>query len=366
VVVAGARPNFVKVAPLIRELEARAAAGHAVTTRFVHTGQHYDAALSQSFIDDLQLPAPHHCLEVGSASHAAQTGAVMERFEDVCVREAPDVAVVVGDVNSTMACALVGAKLGVVVAHVEAGLRSYDRTMPEEINRVVTDHVSDILFAPSEDGRVNLQAEGISPERVFVVGNIMVDSLLAQRRRAASASVRATLGLEERRFAVLTLHRPSNVDDPERLAGLLESIGTLPVPVIFPVHPRTRKRLDDFAMAGRIDGSNLRLVDPLGYLSFLDLVDHSAVVLTDSGGLQEETTVLGVPCLTLRENTERPITVTEGTSLLVGTNPSRIREAAMAALSGAGKGGTVPQLWDGHTAGRIADVLLAWPVPPPS
>jgi UDP-N-acetylglucosamine 2-epimerase (non-hydrolysing) len=356
--VVGARPNFMKVAPIVEAMKRRE---REFAPLVVHTGQHYDAAMSDSFFRDLELPPPDVYLGVGSASHAAQTAAVMERFEPVVIREKPDWVIVVGDVNSTLACALVCAKLGIKVAHVEAGLRSRDRTMPEEINRLLTDQLADLLFTPSADAGENLRAEGIPAERIRFVGNVMIDSLLKHLPRAQESTVRQDLQLNE--YAVLTLHRPSNVDDPgtlERILGAIEKIGNR-IPVIFPVHPRTKKMIIDLPLAERLlnAANGLSLINPLGYLDFLSLYSGARLVLTDSGGIQEETSVLGIPCLTLRENTERPITVEMGTNKIVGTDPGKIIEAAFAALDETIKPHPVSiPLWDGHAAERILDALI--------
>jgi UDP-N-acetylglucosamine 2-epimerase (non-hydrolysing) len=356
--VVGARPNFMKVAPIVAEMKRRE---REFTPRVVHTGQHYDSMMSDAFFRDLELPEPDVYLEVGSASHAAQTAAVMERFEPVVLQEQPDWVLVVGDVNSTLACALVCVKLGVKVAHVEAGLRSRERTMPEDFNRLLTDLIADLLFTPSRDADQNLRAEGIPQQRIRWVGNIMIDSLFKHLARAGESTIREELGVGASPYAVLTLHRPSNVDEPttfERILAALEEIA-LRIPVIFPVHPRTRKTIAEFGFAGRIERSKgLRLIEPLGYLDFLRLYSGAHLVLTDSGGIQEETTVLGIPCLTLRETTERPITVEMGTNTIVGSNPARITTAAFAALNGSKSSNhRVPPLWDGHTAERILNAL---------
>jgi UDP-N-acetylglucosamine 2-epimerase (non-hydrolysing) len=356
--VVGARPNFMKVAPLVDAMKRQPA---QFTPLVVHTGQHYDSLMSDLFFRELDLPAPDVHLGVGSASHAVQTAAVMERFEPVVLREKPDWVLVVGDVNSTLACALVCVKLGIKVAHVEAGLRSGDRTMPEEINRLLTDQIADLLFTPSTDGDVNLRAEGIPQARIRFVGNIMIDSLYKHLERARQSTIREQLGLTKHPYAVLTLHRPSNVDDPQvfgRILRALETIGAK-IPIVFPVHPRTRKTLSELGLAERIENAKgLRLIEPLGYLDFLGLYSNARLVLTDSGGIQEETTVLGVPCLTLRENTERPVTVEMGTNIIVGTDPEKITTHALAALNGSGnKTGRTPPLWDGQTAERILAAL---------
>ena len=353
----GARPNFVKAAPLLEASRAHP----GVETLLVHTGQHYDDALSGALFRDLELRAPDVNLEVGSGSHARQTASVMCAFEPVVLGWRPDVVVVVGDVNSTLACALVCAKLGVRVAHVEAGLRSRDRTMPEEVNRLLTDQLSDLLLTPSADADRNLAGEGIPPERVRLVGNVMIDSLLKQLGRAAGSRVREELGLGGADYAVVTLHRPSNVDEPGVLGRILSALGRIGerLPVVFPIHPRTRTRLEGFGLGGAA-GAGVRFVEPLGYLDFLRLYSGARLVLTDSGGLQEETTALGVACLTLRENTERPVTVELGTNRVVGTDPARIVAVAEAALAQDRQKGPprVPPLWDGRTAGRILDALL--------
>ena len=350
-VIAGARPNFMKVAPILAELSLR-----GTPATLVHTGQHYDPAMSDVFFDELGIPAPDHHLEVGSASHAVQTARIMEAFEPVVVAEKPDVVVVVGDVNSTVACALVAAKLGVEVAHVEAGLRSRDWSMPEEVNRLVTDRLSQYLFAPSADGVENLRAEGYPAASIHLVGNVMADTLLANLDRARARSTLADLAVDPGGYALLTLHRPSNVDDPGVLAGILHAIGTIAarMPVVWPVHPRVRARL-----AASATPAGLRLIDPVGYLDAIALQAGAALVLTDSGGLQEETTILGVSCLTLRENTERPITVEHGTNVVAGTDPVDIVRLAFEALDGAPRPISRPPLWDGRTAERIVSVLSA-------
>src|SRR5678815_5011002 len=356
--VVGARPNFMKVAPIVAAMKKRP---DTFLPLVVHTGQHYDRAMSDSFFRDLDLPQPDTHLGVGSGSHAAQTAAVMERFEPVVLREKPDWVLVVGDVNSTIACALVCVKLGIKVAHVEAGLRSRDRTMPEEINRLLTDQIADLLFTPSHDADENLIAEGIPKERICFVGNVMIDSLQRSLEVARALPTREQLNLKEIDYALLTLHRPSNVDlrdSFERILAALEVIATK-LPIVFPVHPRTRKTIAELGLSDRVESiKDLRIVEPLGYLDFLNLSSSARLVLTDSGGIQEETTALGIPCLTLRENTERPITVELGTNVVVGTDPQKIVNAAAAALNGAGpKIAQQPPLWDGHTSERILDVL---------
>lgn len=356
--VAGARPNFMKVAPLVSAMERRAT---EFSRLLVHTGQHYDANMSDAFFRDLELPAPDVYLGVGSDTHTAQTAAIMKAFEPVVVKEKPDWVIVVGDVNSTLACALACAKSGVKVAHVEAGLRSRDRSMPEEINRLLTDQIADMLFTPSHDADENLLAEGIPPERIHFVGNIMIDSMLGNLERAKRSTVRTELGVEGQNYALLTLHRPSNVDDRAafaRILDALEAIGAR-VPIIFPAHPRTRKTIAGLCLTERIERSKgLRLIEPLGYLDFLRLMTGARLVLTDSGGIQEETTVLGIPCVTLRETTERPITVEMGTNTIAGTDAAKIVNAALTALDSSGKSGPcIPPLWDGKTADRILNAL---------
>jgi UDP-N-acetylglucosamine 2-epimerase (non-hydrolysing) len=348
--VAGARPNFMKVKPVLDALERRGA-----TVILVHTGQHYDVGMSDVFFADLGLRAPDHHLGVGSGSHAEQTSAVMTAFEPLVASEKPDVVVVVGDVNSTMAAAVVAAKAGPIVAHVEAGLRSRDWSMPEEINRVVTDRVSDHLLAPSPDAVDNLQAEGYRPDQIHLVGNVMVDTLLANLDRARRRPVLADLGLEAGRFGLVTLHRPANVDDPATLAGLAAALATLSaeLPLIVPAHPRARMAL----LAADLPPT-VRVIEPAGYLDFIALEAAARLVLTDSGGVQEETTALGVACLTLRDNTERPITVTEGTNIVVGRQPERILDQARRVLAH-GIEPRCPALWDGRAGERVAEVLMA-------
>ena len=357
--VVGARPNFMKVAPIVAAMKRRE---RQFAPLLVHTGQHYDSMMSDAFFRDLDIPQPDIDLEVGSASHATQTAAVMERFEPVVLKEKPDWVLVVGDVNSTLACALVCSKLGVKVAHVEAGLRSRDRTMPEEINRLLTDQIADLLFTPSQDADANLRAEGIPEQRIRFVGNVMIDSLFQHLARAKESAIGNDLGVAGQDYAVLTLHRPTNVDEPETFARLLDALEEVgrSLPIIFPVHPRTRKTIAALGFGERIQSTpGLRLIDPLGYLDFLGLYSRARLVLTDSGGLQEETTVLGIPCLTLRENTERPITVELGTNRIVGTDRKKITSAAFATLNGSIiKDRRVPPLWDGHTADRILDALV--------
>jgi UDP-N-acetylglucosamine 2-epimerase (non-hydrolysing) len=350
--VVGARPNFPKIAPLARVLGER-----GIPQILVHTGQHYDENMSKVFFQDLEMPTPDFYLGVGSGSHAEQTAKVMIAFEKIVLEQKPDLVVVVGDVNSTLACSIVCAKLWVPVAHVEAGLRSNDMRMPEEVNRLVTDRLSELLLTPSPDGDANLLREGAPRERIHRVGNIMIDSLVAGLEKAERSDVLERLGLPPGGYGVLTLHRPSNVDDPGVLSSILGAIGKVAarIPILFSCHPRTASRLDTIGAP-----PGIRVVPPLGYIDFLKVTRHSRLVLTDSGGLQEETTWFRVPCITIRENTERPITVTEGTNVLAGTDPRRIEQSALDALEGRFKAGRVPDLWDGRTAGRIADVFQAW------
>jgi UDP-N-acetylglucosamine 2-epimerase (non-hydrolysing) len=336
-----------KVAPVMNALKTRK---HVVQT-LVHTGQHYDANMSDVFFEQLGIAAPDVNLAVGSGTHARQTAEIMTRFEPVLLDREPDIALVYGDVNSTVATALVCAKLGVRVGHVEAGLRSFDRTMPEEINRLVTDQLADMLFTPSEDGDFNLQKEGIPAERIFRVGNVMIDSLVKLLPAAQRQNQNSLL----EHYALVTLHRPANVDDGAVLKRILQSLLEVSqdLSVIFPAHPRTRKRIADFGL----HADQLQILDPLSYLEFLGMQSRATVVITDSGGVQEETTYLGVPCLTLRENTERPVTVSLGTNVLVGRDPDKLRSELSRVLAGQAKKGTIPPLWDGHAGERIAALV---------
>ena len=348
--VAGARPNYMKVKPVMDALESR---GQNVA--LVHTGQHYDVEMNDVFFEELGLRRPDHSLGIGSGTHATQTAKVMIAMEPLVKDLDPDVVVVVGDVNSTVAAALVAAKHGSLVAHVEAGLRSHDWTMPEEVNRVVTDRLSDFLLAPSQDAVDNLRREGYREDQVTLVGNVMVDTLLANLPRALARGTHVRLGLTPKAYGLVTLHRPANVDDPNRLALLVDALNSTAeqLPLVFPVHPRTRPALDEFRLH-----PDLRLLPPIGYLDFVALEARARLVLTDSGGVQEETTALGVACLTLRENTERPITVTQGTNQVVGRDPRRVVSAVMSVLEQPPTAAR-PQLWDGRAGERIADVLLA-------
>jgi len=355
--VAGARPNFMKIAPIVRALERQP---DRFAYRIVHTGQHYDREMSEVFFDELGIPQPDHHLDCGGGSHAEQTAKIMVAFEKVCLNERPDCVLVVGDVNSTLACSIVAKKMHIPVAHVEAGLRSGDRDMPEEINRLVTDSISDWFFCTEPAGVDNLIAEGKPKDAVFHVGHVMVDNLLFQRERLggiatgsfSSAGLKAELG----RYGIVTLHRPSNVDEPEVLAGIVDALNTIAedLPLVFPVHPRTRANLARFGIE---PGPRIHLTGPAAYMDFLNLWKDAALILTDSGGLQEESTALGVPCLTLRKNTERPITVDEGTNVLVGTDPAAIVREARNILGGKGKTGRRPVLWDGRAAERIVELL---------
>ncbi|MEE4112829.1 MAG: UDP-N-acetylglucosamine 2-epimerase (non-hydrolyzing) [Desulfobacteraceae bacterium] len=347
--IAAARPNFMKIAPLYHAFKE---ADWAVPI-IVHTGQHYDLNMSESFFKDLMLPAPHHHLGVGSGSHAEQTGRVMIAYEKLLMEKGPDLVVVVGDVNSTVACTLAAVKLGVKTAHLEAGLRSFDRSMPEEINRIITDAIADILWTPSPDGDENLLREGIAPEKIQRVGNIMIDSLEMMRPRIMAENAAAKYGLENGAFGVVTLHRPANVDNPETLAKICDALRRIAtdLPLIFPVHPRTRKNLEAFGLYGRLAAApGMHLDGPVSYIPFMNLVFNCRLAITDSGGIQEETTYLGVPCLTLRPNTERPITVSEGTNRLCTAEDIESQAATAMAEKLTAK---APPLWDGKTAGRV-------------
>ncbi|HNQ04163.1 MAG TPA: UDP-N-acetylglucosamine 2-epimerase (non-hydrolyzing) [Thiobacillaceae bacterium] len=354
--IVGARPNFMKIAPIMAAFSAR-----GIQAKLVHTGQHYDPAMSDSFFDQLGIPRPDVNLEVGSASHAVQTAEIMRAFEPVLDLEQPKAVLVVGDVNSTIACALVAAKKGVKVIHVEAGLRSYDRAMPEEINRVLTDQLSELLFTTEQAALANLQREGIDPARVHFVGNVMIDTLLGHLERAVPAA--QTLGgMPARGYAVVTLHRPSNVDDAAVFEGLLTILARVAerMDVVFPIHPRTRGTAERFGFNSLLECPGMRLLPPQGYLEMLGLTRDASVVITDSGGLQEETTALGVPCITVRDNTERPVTLTEGTNSLTGPDPERIWPVFEEIMASGGKRGRIPEFWDGRAADRIAGLLRGW------
>lgn len=363
--VVGARPNFMKIAPVIKSLRENPLLAPPL---LVHTGQHYDADMKHCFFEQLGIPEPDIDLEVGSGSHAEQTAEIMKRFEPVLDRSQPRAVLVVGDVNSTIACGLVAVKKGIPLVHVEAGLRSRDRTMPEEINRILTDRISELLFTTEPEARMNLLEEGIPDAGIHYVGNVMIDTLVANLDRARQAfaayAARSPFGfaIEKGGFGILTMHRPSNVDDPAILAVLLDTIRRLSeeLPILFPMHPRTRSRIDDSGLQAVLEAPGLVTVPPLGYHEMLGLMANARMVLTDSGGIQEETTALGVPCLTLRENTERPVTVNEGTNTIVGRDPDRIAAAFRDIQQTGGKAGRVPDLWDGNAAQRISNVLGDW------
>lgn len=356
--IAGARPNFMKIAPLVRAMDRRKA---EIEYRIVHTGQHYDRAMSDVFFEELGIPQPHHHLGCGGGSHAEQTAKIMVAYEKLCQDERPDLVVVVGDVNSTLACSIVAKKLHIPVAHVEAGLRSGDRSMPEEINRLVTDAISDLFFVTEPAGEEHLRREGQAEEKIHLVGHVMVDNVMFQRDKLERVPLTAGHSLEAKaqhpEYGVITLHRPSNVDEPAVFAGLMGALNRISerLPLVFPVHPRTRTNMERFGIE---IAKSITLTEPMGYMDFLNLWKDAKLMLTDSGGLQEETTALGVPCLTLRENTERPITITEGTNVLVGIDPLVIEKAAAETLEGGGKAGRRPRLWDGSAAERIVEILL--------
>ena len=364
--VVGARPNLMKIAPIIKALKA---GSNPFDVCLLHTGQHYDSAMNDQFFAALGIPKPNINLDVGSASHAVQTAEIMRRFEPVLEQEAPAAVLVVGDVNSTIACALVATKMGVKVVHVEAGLRSYDRGMPEEVNRVLTDQISDILFTTERKARDNLLREGISADRVHFVGNVMIDTLISQLPHATpmletlrQSGISKTFLKGKTEYGILTMHRPSNVDDVNVLRSLLNTVAEISqtLPIIFPVHPRTRGRIESYGLMELITSVNIALLRPQGYLEMLGLIKDARLVLTDSGGIQEETTALGVPCITLRHNTERPITVTEGTNTITGTDARQIHAAVKDVLQTGGKAGKSPEFWDGEAALRIAAVLHDW------
>ncbi len=355
--IAGARPNFMKIAPLMEAMGAH----ESIEPMLVHTGQHYDERMSDLFFKQLGIPEPDMNLEIGSASHAVQTAGIMTAFEPICLEHKPDAVLVVGDVNSTIACGLVAVKLGIKLVHVEAGLRSGDRAMPEEINRVLTDSISDMLFCTEPAGVKNLIAEGVSPERVFLVGNVMIDTLLKNKAKADESTILDEIGVVPGAYAAMTIHRPSNVDDPVVFARLLDAIDVIQkeMPIIFPIHPRTRNNIAKMGFTDRIEAmGNLRLIEPAGYMDFLKLTSNAKLVLTDSGGIQEETTILKVPCITMRENTERPITTEVGSSQLVGTDPVKILEAYRKVIEGQWRTPQVPELWDGKAAERIVKIIV--------
>jgi len=357
VLVVGARPNFMKIAPLHAELSRR-----GVKQLLLHTGQHYDENMSKVFFEDLGMPEPDIYLGIGSGSHAEQTAKVMVEFEKICIEHKPSMIVVVGDVNSTIACSMVAAKLWIPSAHVEAGLRSFDRKMPEEINRILTDTICDLLLTPSLDGNENLLKEGVEKHKIHFVGNIMIDSLMINLERARNCNIHSLLNIEKGKYGVVTLHRPSNVDNQEafeRIITALEVVGGN-IPLVLPLHPRTKKQAENFGLSDRLKSiPNIIITEPAGYLDFVSLMASAKIVLTDSGGLQEETTTLSIPCVTLRENTERPITVTEGTNTIVGNDTDTIISTVLDILENGGKTGCIPDLWDGKTAVRISDILLS-------
>ena len=360
--IVGARPNFMKMAPLYRELSL---SSNRYEPQIIHTGQHYDEQMSKLFFNDLAMPEPSAYLNVGSGTQGKQTARIIERYEDLILAgDKPDLVIVAGDVNSTIACALVAKKLYIPVAHLEAGLRSYDDRMPEEINRVLTDRISDILLTPSLDANKNLEKEGIDPEKIYFVGNIMIDSLVAHKDKAENSNIFHQLNMSpNEKYALVTLHRPSNVDEYEGLKMLLTSLEKIgrKIKIIFPMHPRTRKNIYELGLSSFLNtNSDVIFTDPLGYLDFLKLEMNAKFILTDSGGIQEESTYFGVPCLTLRENTERPITITEGTNHLVDLNVESIVNSAREIIEGNVKQGKIPKYWDGKTAKRIVKVLDEW------
>ncbi|QDS96951.1 non-hydrolyzing UDP-N-acetylglucosamine 2-epimerase [Adhaeretor mobilis] len=355
--IAGARPNFMKIAPIMEAFHSHS----GIEPLLVHTGQHYDEKMSNLFFRELGIPEPDINLEVGSGSHAVQTAEIMRAFEPVCIEHAPNYVLVVGDVNSTIACGLVAVKLGIKLIHVEAGLRSGDRRMPEEINRLLTDSISDLLFCTERSGVENLRREGVAAERVHLVGNVMIDTLLKNREKAERSTILADMGLEAGGYATMTLHRPSNVDNPKRLSNILDAIDHIQrdLPIVFPIHPRTRKNVSAFSFEDRVKSmKNLHVVEPIGYLDFLKLNASAKLVLTDSGGLQEETTILKVPCITIRENTERPVTCDIGSNQLVGTSTDAILGAYERIASNQFDQAGIPGLWDGKAASRIASILI--------
>ena len=355
--VAGARPNFIKSAPLLRQLQLHP---ERFETLLVHTGQHYNYELSQLFFEQLKMRKPDIYLDVGSGSHAFQTAQIMIKVEELLIEQKPDLVIVFGDVNSTMAAAIVAAKLCIDIAHVEAGLRSFDNTMPEEINRIITDRLSQYLFVTEESGIRNLQNEGTADSRIFFAGNIMIDSLIDNFKLAGKSTILNELSLKPREYAALTLHRPANVDDEatlKKIFAILAKIGKS-ISIVFPCHPRTHKRLKEFGLLNNINKDSLKIIEPIGYLDFLKLQSESKFVLTDSGGIQEETTYMRIPCITLRENTERPVTVEAGSNTLTGIDKAKILDAVNQIISGNYKAGSVPELWDGQAAKRIVDVLL--------
>ncbi|HEX2963194.1 MAG TPA: UDP-N-acetylglucosamine 2-epimerase (non-hydrolyzing) [Ignavibacteriales bacterium] len=354
--VVGARPNFMKVAPLHKALKRY---NEQIEHLICHTGQHYDEKMSKVFFDDLELPKPHFYLGIGSGSHAEQTANVMIEFEKILLQEKPDMVIVVGDVNSTIACSLTASKLGIKVVHVEAGLRSFDRQMPEEINRVLTDSISDYLFVTEKSGLENLSHEGVSEDKVFFTGNVMIDSLVEYLPKADQSDMLNYYKLEKQNYVLVTLHRPSNVDSKEGLKELISLLNSIASKrkLIFPIHPRTKNNMHRFGLNNTLS-SNVILTDPIGYIDFLALTKNAELIITDSGGIQEESTYLGVQCITVRNNTERPVTVEVGTSQLIGTDLEKVEKAALEVLCGQKKQGNIPDLWDGRAAERIAQILI--------
>lgn len=355
--IVGTRPNFIKIAPLIGEMKKH----KEIQQILVHTGQHYDKEMSKFFFDDLGIPKPDINLGIGSDTDISQTARIMLELEKVLIKERPDLVVVVGDVNSTLAAALTAVKCNVKVAHIESGLRSFDRTMPEELNRILTDQLADFLFTTEESGNRNLEDEGIDKKKIFFVGNVMIDSLLTHKEKARNSKILDKLNLEKNDYAVLTLHRPSNVDNKESLGYVIDILGQIQkkTKIVFPVHPRTMKNLVKFNLTNKVKNQkNIIPTEPLGYLDFMHLMANSKFVITDSGGIQEEATVLGVPCITLRDNTERPVTVEQGTNMLVSTDKKKIVEASMKIIKGVSLKGRVPELWDGLAAKRIVEILV--------
>lgn len=355
--VVGARPNFMKIAPIIKAFKA----SNVIEPLLIHTGQHYDEKMSDLFFHQLNIPEPDINLEIGSASHTVQTAEIMKAFEPVVLYHRPDAVLVVGDVNSTIACGLVAVKMDIKLIHIEAGLRSFDHTMPEEINRILTDSISDFLFCTEQSGMDNLLNEGIPEEKIFLVGNVMIDTLLNNKAKANKSNILDRLNLNGEDFAALTLHRPNNVDNPAVFNRILDALEVIQneIPIIFPIHPRTRRNLTSFNLGVRFKQlPNVHLIEPLGYLDFLKITSSARLVLTDSGGIQEETTILKVPCLTLRENTERPVTVEIGSNQIVGTNPDKIIQAYRKTINSRWSEPRTPPLWDGHAAERIAKILI--------
>jgi UDP-N-acetylglucosamine 2-epimerase (non-hydrolysing) len=354
--IVGARPNFVKIAPLMQTMVNSS----LLDPILLHTGQHYDYNMSESFFRELEIPEPDVYLNVGSDTHGKQVAKIMKKFDDFCEEHYPELVVVVGDVNSTMACSLVAVKRHIKVAHIEAGIRSYDRSMPEEVNRIVTDSVADLLLPPSKDAVENLLKEGHTSEQIQLVGNIMIDTLLKNQQKILRSDILQTLKINPKEFALLTLHRPSNVDDIKSLGNIIEALEVIQdrIKIVFPVHPRTKKRIEEFGLMNRINQSeNIILTEPLGYFDFGKLVYDANFVMTDSGGIQEETTVYQIPCITIRDNTERPVTIWQGTNELAGSDKEKIVDFANQILDGNWKKGTIPELWDGKTAERIVRVF---------